>query len=548
LEATKELEIEVLMTMINATLTEETSLQPGSMTRPTIRSGSETTTTKATTAHPRSSRMPSVRSLLVVAVVVAASALLSLEPAQAFTSVATPTTSRGSWHHQQQQRNYVPHPSVVGDGAAASQTALNVHPPSKFPVVDADVVSKASPSPSPREVSAATRNLNPTPVLVAAWQDLIANQPTDAAAAASKNAAAAAALSAVALATVLMLSPLNADAAMSGGRMGGSFPSSRQSYSRPAPSYRGSYGGGYSTGYGSRGYYNRMPGITVVPPPIIAPISPFGGYGYGLGNPFSFGAPGIVSYGRGPGLFDLFLWGGIGLFLLNAFRGAASAVDGAASSFTSGLDDRFAAEASALGPGTSVVQLTVALDVPKRDDPSSILSVLNRLAATARTDSRVGIQNLASQVALELLRRKSSIVSAAASSQHYKNRDQALRNYNSVSIKERAKFEQETVSQYGGVDYGDASARLRSYTSGSLVDGQATMAVVTLLLAIDGDSTKLPSISSIASVEEALRKIAGDVKVDTCLQSAEILWTPTDRSETLTLREVVADYPQLRSV
>jgi uncharacterized membrane protein len=491
--------------------------------------------------------MKSARRLLVVAVVLAATgALLSLEPAEAFTSVATPTATRGGWHHQQ-QRNAGPTPLVVDD-TAASRTALNVHPPTKFTVVDAHVVSKASPSPSQREVPAATRNLNPTPVLVAAWQDLIASQQADASTTAASKNAAAAALSAVALATVLMLSPLNADAAMSGGRMGGSFPSSRQSYSRPAPSYRGSYGGGYSTGYGSRGYYNRMPGITVVPPPIIAPISPFGGYGYGFGNPFSFGAPGIVSYGRGPGLFDLFLWGGIGLFLLNAFRGAASAVDGAASSFTSGLDDRFASEASALGPGTSVVQLTVALDVPKRDDPSSILSVLNRLAATARTDSRVGIQNLASQVALELLRRKSSIVSAAASSQHYKNRDQALRNYNSVSIKERAKFEQETVSQYGGVDYGDASARLRSSSSGSLVDGQATMAVVTLLLAIDGDSTKLPSIRSIASVEEALRKIAGDVKVDTCLQSAEILWTPTDRSETLTLREVVADYPQLRSV
>ena len=49
-------------------------------------------------------------------------------------------------------------------------------------------------------------------------------------------------------------------------------------------------------------------------------------------------------------------------------------------------------------------------------------------------------------------------------------------------------------------------------------------------------------------MEEALRKIASDAKVDDCLQSAEILWTPEDRSETLTLREVVADYPELRSV
>jgi uncharacterized membrane protein len=74
------------------------------------------------------------------------------------------------------------------------------------------------------------------------------------------------------------------------------------------------------------------------------------------------------------------------------------------------------------------------------------------------------------------------------------------------------------------------------------------MAVVTLVMAIDGDSTKLSSIRSMADVEEALRKIAADAKVDDALQSCEILWTPEDRSETLTLRDVVADYPELRSV
>ena len=72
---------------------------------------------------------------------------------------------------------------------------------------------------------------------------------------------------------------------------------------------------------------------------------------------------------------------------------------------------------------------------------------------------------------------------------------------------------------------------------------------MTLVLAIDGDSTQIPTrINSVSDVEEALRKIASDSKVDDCLQSAEILWTPEDRAETLTLREVVADYPDLRSV
>lgn len=77
---------------------------------------------------------------------------------------------------------------------------------------------------------------------------------------------------------------------------------------------------------------------------------------------------------------------------------------------------------------------------------------------------------------------------------------------------------------------------------------QATVAVVTLLLAIDGDSTKVPAIKSIQDVEDALRRIALDSKVDSCLKTAEILWTPEDRSETLTLRDVIAEYPQLRAV
>ena len=74
------------------------------------------------------------------------------------------------------------------------------------------------------------------------------------------------------------------------------------------------------------------------------------------------------------------------------------------------------------------------------------------------------------------------------------------------------------------------------------------MAVVTLVLAIDGDSTKVPKINSVADIEEALRKIASDSKVDNCLQSVEILWTPEERNEILSRQDVVADYPELRSV
>jgi len=160
----------------------------------------------------------------------------------------------------------------------------------------------------------------------------------------------------------------------------------------------------------------------------------------------------------------------------------------------------------------------------------------------------VGISNLTSQVALALLRKKSSIVSANASTQAFSSRTKALRKFEERSVQERAKFETETVSKFGGVDYGSRWAPSRIASEAS---GKATMAVVTLVLAMDsnqmGNSDKI-KIRSISDVEEALRRIATDAKVGDCLQGAEILWTPEDRSETLTLRDVVADYPELRSV
>ena len=44
-----------------------------------------------------------------------------------------------------------------------------------------------------------------------------------------------------------------------------------------------------------------------------------------------------------------------------------------------------------------MAQISVALNVPDRDSLSSVLTYLNRLSQTAKTDSRVGVSNLVSQ-------------------------------------------------------------------------------------------------------------------------------------------------------
>jgi uncharacterized membrane protein len=374
-----------------------------------------------------------------------------------------------------------------------------------------------------------TKHYNPTPVLFNAFQNFFDQKRSFAAVAA--------------LALTLFMTPLPSFAAMSGGRMGGSFSAPRSSYGSASPSRsygggRGYYGGssynsgfasGYTRGLGS-GYYSRGP--TVLVNPITPMISPFySPFGYG-------GGPGIVTYSSGPSILPLLLFGGLAFAAISSMTSTLTT----SSSWADSSPLSSGAFTSALGPGASVAQVSVALEVPDRDDRNSILSVLGRLANTARTDTRVGIQNLTSQVALELLRRKSSIVSASTSYKHYSNRDQALRDFNKRSIQERSKFESETISNFGGLDFGSGG---RGATEGS---GKATMAVVTLLINIDGDSTKLPQIRSSSDVEEALRKIAADSKVESCLQGAEILWTPEDRIETLSPRDVASDYPELRSI
>ena len=194
-------------------------------------------------------------------------------------------------------------------------------------------------------------------------------------------------------ATVLLfltvfMSPLPSNAVMSGGSMGGSFGASsrRQSYSAPARSYSSpSYGSGYSRGFSS-GYYSR-PSVVINPAPIMpSPFySPFWAPSY-------YSRPvGVVGGGGGFGLIGFVTFFG---FALAAMSAVSSFVGSAGSGVMDRVDE---AVGGALGPGVSVAEISVAVDVPNRDDPNSILSVLNRLSNTARTDSRVGMSNLTSQ-------------------------------------------------------------------------------------------------------------------------------------------------------
>lgn len=220
------------------------------------------------------------------------------------------------------------------------------------------------------------KSTDPTPSLVLAAQNIVGLLKD-----VKKNQAAFAAMSALAVA--LTMTPLPSEAAMSGGRMGGSYSSprssSRPSYTRQSSSYGGGgysrgLGTGFAAGYGA-GAFSRPSYVT----PFYSPFSLF---------PRPYYSPGyVVGVSQGPGILPFIIFAGAVLAINLSYS------DGEEGGFGSSL----LGQTSVLGSGTSVIKLTIALEVSDRDDRNSILSVLNRLATTAKTNSRVGIQNLTSQ-------------------------------------------------------------------------------------------------------------------------------------------------------
>jgi hypothetical protein len=99
---------------------------------------------------------------------------------------------------------------------------------------------------------------------------------------------------------------------------------------------------------------------------------------------------------------------------------------------------------SPLGPGMSVASLTVAMQVPDRTDSNSILVDLERRAQTAQTNTQRGLQTLVSEIALELLRKESSIFSVESSVTHHRSMTEAERTFQRLSVRQRGKLDRES--------------------------------------------------------------------------------------------------------
>mmetsp|Transcript_32812 Transcript_32812/g.46612 ORF Transcript_32812/g.46612 Transcript_32812/m.46612 type:complete len:145 (+) Transcript_32812:1-435(+) len=144
---------------------------------------------------------------------------------------------------------------------------------------------------------------------------------------------------------------------------------------------------------------------------------------------------------------------------------------------------------------------------------------------------------MANKICLALIRKSDEWVGACSSSQWFGQDDggKAESLFNQWSNAEAAKFEKEYIPEAGA----------------DVVGGGATTVVVSLIVEILGDSTKFEGAGySLTGTKEVLSSIAADVLVEEGdnVNAVEAFWTPSERDEVLTSRDIIVDFPELITI
>ena len=167
-----------------------------------------------------------------------------------------------------------------------------------------------------------------------------------------------------------------------------------------------------------------------------------------------------------------------------------------------------------LGKGVQVGKVQVALQVSgdERTSPNSIFAVLEK---HARNNDNIGssydddyedgygdskLSKMCHEICLSLLRSSDNWISACSDSQWFKEQDmgKAESLYNLWADREACKFEKEHIPK-----------------EGSSSDGVPTVAVVSLVIEIQGDETNFDRAGfSLADTKSVLTSIASDCRVE----------------------------------
>lgn len=183
-------------------------------------------------------------------------------------------------------------------------------------------------------------------------------------------------------------------------------------------------------------------------------------------------------------------------------------------------------------PPVTVAKVQIGLLAIAKD----IKSDLNALAAGANTSSPEGLHLLLQETVIALLRNPSVCAYGTSSSQLMEEPEAAERLFNSWSIEERGKVQQETLVNYAGMQ---RSKTVKETSS----DGPAELIVVNLMVAVEGD-LQLPAVRSLSDLQQVMSKLGSVPARD--IMGVEVFWTPQADNDVLTQQQCLLQYPTLR--
>jgi uncharacterized membrane protein len=274
------------------------------------------------------------------------------------------------------------------------------------------------------------------------------------------------------------------------------------SFNRPSNSGGGNSGSGGNSRDSNGGAY-----------PVPVGGYGYGGYGYGYGSGgIGFGALMLVG---------LILVGGVGLavwYLMWAKKGRSS-------SGNRELDNDI----------VTVTKVQVGLLA----EGKAIQMQLAEIAANADLSTPEGMQEHVQEAVLALLRMPENWSHVRTSSMTYKTREQAKTEFEKLSITERTKYTEETLSNVAG------KIMQKEYTLDPDKE-PASYIVVTLLLGTADDKPLFDEVRSTQALEAALKRISS-VSPEYLL-IFELIWTPEAEGDSMTYDELLMEYSDILQI
>lgn len=303
----------------------------------------------------------------------------------------------------------------------------------------------------------------------------------------------------------MLAEPNKAEAARSGGRMGGMRSSS----------FSSSYAMRNSDGFRSSSNLQSMRGgprgMRRVGGGVQTNAFFFSPFGFGLG----------YGYPMGGGMMSLLFWGVFAAILIQVIRGSAGGVD----------EDGYLSSGSKL----SVAKVQVGLLSNARE----LQRDLERIASRADTSSPRGLHYVLQETVLALMRNPDYCVYGFAKSGIEDSPEDAESRFNKLSLEERGKFQKETRVNVGGMRQ---EASLGGRNAGG---GVGELIVVTILVAAEG-RVRLPKVTSRNQLRDALSTLGSIPAED--VYAVEVLWTPEEEGDYFSQEDLAYDYPLLNTL